>query len=303
MADELKGIQEAEEELEEKTEELEEKAEELGELTEKIEEAEELEEEANEAPEAAPEGAALPESTDEVADTKELLAWAQKAGSKMTGGNPAKANKLKADKIAIYQVDCSVILDEKKFYEVSMWNMFSRKKIFVILMAIIYGLALITIGGAIPRLKNGDTNGFILNGGMGFIMLVLFVYMLYSQVNRFKRISKNEEFLKKTAKHFRFTRELITNYRVEAQEERKYEWDQVSGVYDRPEEIIIATKKDEQLLVVEKNRLNEREMGFLRDIIDEKKLWKRSMPKATAYGIFIAITAGGALFILQAIFR
>ena len=318
MSDELKETALEEEKRGEKAEELQGTAEEAeeaagGGISEELSEADRPEtEEPSERETVLPEaedsagesGESLPAAVDDdVQDSKELLAWAQKAGSKMTGGDQAKANKLKAEKNAVYQVDCSVMLDSDKFYEISLWNMFCRKKIFVILMGIIYALSLLTIGGAVPKLTAGDVNGFIISGGMGFIILIVFIYMLYSQINRFKRISKNEESIKKTAKHFRFTREMITNYRVEAQEERKYEWNQVSGAYDRPEEIVIAIKKDEQLLVVQKDKLSDREMEFLRDIIDEKHLWKKSMSKAQVIGIFAAITAGGVLYIVGAFLR
>ena len=230
--------------------------------------------------------------------TKALASWAQSAANKMTGGNVSKANQIKAHKNSLYQVDCSVQLEEKKFLEVSIWNMFGRKKIYGILMAIIYGLSLTTIGGSIPRIKSGDTNGFIMSGGMGLIMLAVVSYMVYSNINRFRRASKNEEYLKRTAKHFRFTREQITNYRVEAQEERKYEWNQVAAAYDRPEEIILAMKTDGQLLVVEKKRLNDRETEFLKDIITEKKLWKKDSGITWIYFLFGAVTLLGLLYII-----
>ena len=144
----------------------------------------------------------------------------------------------------MYQVDCSVLLDGKKFYEMSIWNMYCRKKSYVFLTAVMYAFSMLMISSALPQILTGTNNTAIINGGMGFVLLVLVVYMNYNHISRFKRASKNEEWLKKTGKHIRITKEQIVNYRIEAQEERKYEWSQVLGAYNRKEEIVLCTKKD-----------------------------------------------------------
>ena len=123
----------------------------------------------------------------------------------------------------MYQVDCSVLLDGKKFYEMSIWNMYCRKKSYVFLTAVMYAFSMLMISSALPQILTGTNNTAIINGGMGFVLLVLVVYMNYNHISRFKRASKNEEWLKKTGKHIRITKEQIVNYRIEAQEERKDE--------------------------------------------------------------------------------
>ena len=189
----------------------------------------------------------------------------------------------------MYQVDCSVLLDGKKFYEMSIWNMYCRKKSYVFLTAVM--------------ILTGTNNTAIINGGMGFVLLVLVVYMNYNHISRFKRASKNEEWLKKTGKHIRITKEQIVNYRIEAQEERKYEWSQVLGAYNRKEEIVLCTKKDEQIMTLDKSKLSESEMKFITDIIDERHLWRTSMPIRTVYLMFGAITFVGVTWIVQAVLK
>ena len=193
----------------------------------------------------------------------------------------------------MYQVDCSVLLDGKKFYEMSIWNMYCRKKSYVFLTAVMYAFSMLMISSALPQILTGTNNTAIINGGMGFVLLVLVVYMNYNHISRFKRASKNEEWLKKTGKHIRITKEQIVNYRIEAQEERKYEWSQVLGAYNRKEEIVLCTKKDEQIMTLDKSKLSESEMKFITDIIDERHLWRTSMPIRTVYLMFGAITFVG----------
>lgn len=48
-----------------------------------------------------------------------------------------------------------------------------------------------------PTDFDGNNNTAIINGGMGFVLLVLVVYMNYNHISRFKRASKNEEWLKR----------------------------------------------------------------------------------------------------------
>lgn len=203
----------------------------------------------------------------------------------------------------MYQVDCSVLLDGKKFREMSVWNMYCRKKSYVIIMAVMYAFSLLMISNALPQILAGNNNTAIINGGMGVILLVVVVYMNISQISRFKRASLNEEWLKKTAKHIRITREQIVNYRIEAQDERKYEWSQVSGVYNRREEVVICTKKDEQIMTLDKSRLSESEMKFITDIVDEKHLWRTAMPLQTVILIYGAITVVGIMWIVQAVMK
>ena len=107
----------------------------------------------------------------------------------------------------MYQVDCSVLLDGKKFYEMSIWNMYCRKKSYVFLTAVMYAFSMLMISSALPQILTGTNNTAIINGGMGFVLLVLVVYMNYNHISRFKRASKNEEWLKKTGKHIRITKE------------------------------------------------------------------------------------------------
>ena len=190
----------------------------------------------------------------------------------------------------MYQVDCSVLLDGKKFYEMSIWNMYCRKKSYVFLTAVMYAFSMLMISSALPQILTGTNNTAIINGGMGFVLLVLVVYMNYNHISRFKRASKNEEWLKKTGKHIRITKEQIVNYRIEAQEERKYEWSQVLGAYNRKEEI-------------DKSKLSESEMKFITDIIDERHLWRTSMPIRTVYLMFGAITFVGVTWIVQAVLK
>ena len=203
----------------------------------------------------------------------------------------------------MYQVDCSVLLDGKKFYEMSIWNMYCRKKSYVFLTAVMYAFSMLMISSALPQILTGTNNTAIINGGMGFVLLVLVVYMNYNHISRFKRASKNEEWLKKTGKHIRITKEQIVNYRIEAQEERKYEWSQVLGAYNRKEEIVLCTKKDEQIMTLDKSKLSESEMKFITDIIDERHLWRTSMPIRTVYLMFGAITFVGVTWIVEAVLK
>ena len=90
---------------------------------------------------------------------------------------------------------------------------------------------------------------------------------------------------------------------AEAQEERKNEWSQVLGAYNRKEEIVLCTKKDEQIMTLDKSKLSESEMKFITDIIDERHLWRTSMPIRTVYLMFGAITFVGVTWIVQAILK
>ena len=90
---------------------------------------------------------------------------------------------------------------------------------------------------------------------------------------------------------------------AEAQEERKYEWSQVLGAYNRKEEIVLCTKKDEQIMTLDKSKLSESEMKFITDIIDERHLWRTSMPIRTVYLMFGAITFVGVTWIVQAVLK
>lgn len=185
----------------------------------------------------------------------------------------------------------------------SIWNMYCRKKSYVIMMAFMYAFSMLMISSSLPQILTGSNNAAIINGGMGVILMVIVVYMNINHINRFKRASKNEEWLKKTAKHIRITKEQIINYRIEAQDERKYEWSQVSGAYNRKEEVVLCTKKDEQIMTLDKSRLSESEMKFITDIINEKHLWKTAMPLRTVYLMFGLITIMGIAWIVQAVMK
>ena len=169
------------------------------------------------------------------------------------------------------------------------------------MMAVMYAFSLLMISGSLPQILAGTNNTAIINGGMGVILIVVVLYMNYNHISRFKRASQNEEWLKKTAKHIRITKEQIVNYRIEAQDERKYEWSQVSGAYNRKDEVVLCTKKDEQIMTLDKSRLSESEMKFITDIIDEKQLWRKALPLRTVYLMFGTITIVGAVWIIQAL--
>ncbi len=203
----------------------------------------------------------------------------------------------------MYQVDCSVLLDGKKFYEMSIWNMYCRKKSYVMLNVLMYAFSLLMMSSALPQILTGSSNTAIINGGMGFILFVLVVYMNVSHISRFKKAAQNEEWLKKTGKHIRITREQIVNYRIEAQDERKYEWSQVLGAYNRKDEVVLCTKKDEQIMTLDKSKLSESEMKFITDIIDEKHLWRTTMPLRTVWVMFGAVTVVGIMWIVQAVMK
>lgn len=202
----------------------------------------------------------------------------------------------------MYQVDCSVLLDGKKFYEMSIWNMYCRKKSYVFLTAVMYAFSMLMISSALPQILTGTNNTAIINGGMGFVLLVLVVYMNYN-LSVVSRELLKRRVVKKTGKHIRITKEQIVNYRIEAQEERKYEWSQVLGAYNRKEEIVLCTKKDEQIMTLDKSKLSESEMKFITDIIDERHLWRTSMPIRTVYLMFGAITFVGVTWIVQAVLK
>ena len=64
----------------------------------------------------------------------------------------------------MYQVDCSVLLDGKKFYEMSIWNMYCRKKSYVFLTAVMYAFSMLMISSALPQILTGTNNTAIING-------------------------------------------------------------------------------------------------------------------------------------------
>ena len=80
-------------------------------------------------------------------------------------------------------------------------------------------------------------------------------------------------------------------------------WSQVLGAYNRKEEIVLCTKKDEQIMTLDKSKLSESEMKFITDIIDERHLWRTSMPIRTVYLMFGAITFVGVTWIVQAVLK
>ena len=202
----------------------------------------------------------------------------------------------------MYQVNHVVKLEAKTFYDISVWNMFCKKKILSLLLLVIYGLGLGTVVFAIPYLKIDDTNGFILNGGIGVIMLIMTGYLLYSNINRLKRISMNEEQLAKTEKHIKMDEDQIINYRVSAEEQIVYKWSQVEGIYDRKGALILCMK-DKQIIVLEKDKLREQELLFVKAKADVKMLWKKAFDARIWYAIIAAVTiimALLAVYMLQA---
>ena len=50
-------------------------------------------------------------------------------------------------------------------------------------------------------------------------------------------------------------------------------------------------------------KLSESEMKFITDIIDERHLWRTSMPIRTVYLMFGAITFVGVTWIVQAVLK
>lgn len=174
----------------------------------------------------------------------------------------------------MYQVNHVIKLDEKKFLEVSLWNMFCKKRILSVILIIIFAMGLITIASALPALKTGNTNAFIFNGGIGFVVIVMAWYLLYSNISRLKRSAKNEEFLAKTEKHIKMDEDKILNYRISAEEQISYEWKQLAGAYDTGDDIILCMK-DEQILVFEKSKLQPEEIEFIKAKIDIQMAWKK----------------------------
>lgn len=201
----------------------------------------------------------------------------------------------------MYQVNHVMKLDGKKFYDISVWNMFGRQKMLAVMLLIIYTIGLGFVVTALPALKEGQTNSFIINAGIGIIMLVMGGYLLYGNLNRLKKISRNEEHLAKTEKHIKMDESQITNYRVSVSEQVSYQWKQVVGIYDRPEEIVLCMK-DKQILVLEKDKLQKEELQFIKAKADVLGLWKKSVSIklwaviAAVIGLFM-IAAGVSVFL------
>ncbi|MBQ8639838.1 MAG: hypothetical protein IJ468_11795 [Lachnospiraceae bacterium] len=189
----------------------------------------------------------------------------------------------------MYQVNHVVKLDGKKFYDVSLWNMFCRKKALSIMLLIVYAVGLSTIATAMPALRSGNTNGFIMNAGIGIIVLIMTLYMTYNNISRLKRSSRNEEFLAKTEKHIKMDEDQIINYRVSVSEQISYKWDQVVGVYDLKDDVVFCMK-DEQILLLEKSKLETKELEFIRAKADVRMLWKKSAPMALWLVIAAVVT-------------
>lgn len=189
----------------------------------------------------------------------------------------------------MYQVNHVMKLEGRKFYEISIWNMFGRQKMLAVMLLIIYTSALGFVITALPSLKTGNTNGFIINGGIGIIMLIMAGYLLYSNVSRLKRIAQNEEYLAKTEKHIKMDESEIINYRLSVSEQTSYQWKQVMGIYDRPEELVFCMK-DKQILVFSKAKLEKNEEEFIRAKAEVLGLWKKSVN--TRLWIVLAVLIG-----------
>ena len=201
----------------------------------------------------------------------------------------------------MYQINHVMKLDARQFYDVSVWNMFCRKKLMTGLILLVFASGLTSVATALPALKNGNTNGFILNGGIGIIVTVMAVWLLYSNVNRLKRTAANPERLAKTEKHIKMDEDQIINYRTSVGEQIVYKWSQVDGMYDRKNEYVVSLK-DKQVLVLDKSRMTEQEVTFLKAKGDVLQLWKKDFPMAIWYAIaavivVIAVVLGAVLYI------
>jgi len=195
----------------------------------------------------------------------------------------------------MYQVNHVIKLEGKKFYDASIWNMFCRKKMMSILLLVIYGMGLSSIITGLPQLKVGNTNGFIMSGGLGIIMVIMDWYLVYSNIGRLKRMSRNDEYLDKTEKHIKMDEYQIINYRVSVDEQISYKWDQVEAMYDLKEDIIFAFK-DKQILLFEKDKLEPKELEFIRAKADVKSLWKKAVDIRVWFGILLLITVISVAF-------
>ncbi len=199
----------------------------------------------------------------------------------------------------MYQVNHVIKLEGKKFYEASVWNMFCRKKMMSILLIIIFGMGLSSVVTALPNLKAGDTNGFIMGAGLGMIMVVMDWYMVYSNIGRLKRMAQNEEYLDKTEKHIKMDENQIINYRVSVSEQISYTWNQVEAMYDLKDDIVFSFK-DKQILLFEKAKLEPKELEFIRAKAEVKDLWKKAVDIRVWYlavAVITVITVGIGLSI------
>lgn len=202
----------------------------------------------------------------------------------------------------MYQVNHVVMLDGETFYNVSVWNMFCKKRMLTVVVLLAYTIGLGSVATAMPALKVGNINGFILNAGIGAVLAVMVCYLCYNNVSRLKRQSRNEEFLAKTEKHIKMDEDQIINYRTSVSEQIIYKWDQVEGIYERKNEFVIAMK-DKQLLVLVKSKLEPKEIEFIRAKAEVRMLWKKAMDAkiwlVIAAGITVACVALGAVLYFQ----
>ncbi|MGI6106605.1 MAG: hypothetical protein ACOX8B_01530 [Lachnospiraceae bacterium] len=178
----------------------------------------------------------------------------------------------------MYKLNHVIRLDQKEFYDVSVWNLYCRTGMYSFLVLAVLALGLGSIASAMPALKRGDTNQFILNAGIGAIIVFVEIYMCWKRVDQFKRESRNEEQLAKTEKHIKMDDDQIINYRSSIDEQVIYKWAQVDAMYDRPNEYIMSMK-DKQMLIFVKAKLQPEEAAFLKQKGDELKLWKKDVPK------------------------
>ena len=195
----------------------------------------------------------------------------------------------------MYKVNHVMKLEGPQFFDVSVWNMFCRKKKLTILLLIIFTLGLGSIAISIPALRQGNRNSFILNGGIGIIVTVMASYLVYSNVAHMKKSSANKDFLAKTEKHIKMDEDQIINYRASVGEQIVYKWSQTDGMYDRKNEIVFSMK-DRQILVLDKSRLSEDEIQFLKAKGEVLQLWKKDFP------VRIWIIIAAVIFILAVLF-
>ncbi len=194
----------------------------------------------------------------------------------------------------MYKVNHVMRLDGPQFYEISVWNMFCRKKILTAVILGIFAFGLFTVATAIPALKNGNINGFILNGGIGLVVAIMSFYLIWNNVSRLKRTAANEEHLAKTEKHIKMDEDQIINYRASVGEQIVYKWAQVEGMYDRKGEIVLSMK-DRQILVLDKARLSEDEISFLKAKGDVLQLWKKDFPMTVWYVLAAAAVVAAVI--------
>ncbi len=195
----------------------------------------------------------------------------------------------------MYKVNHVIRLDAEEFYRVSIWNLFCRHAVYSVLILLVLGMGLWSVASAMPFLKLGNTNQFIMNAGIGAVIVVVEIYLCWKRVDYFKRASRNEEKLAKTEKHIKMDDDQIINYRSSIDEQVIYKWAQVDAMYDRPDEYVMIMK-DKQMLIFVKKKLQPAEDAFLKQKGDALQLWKKSVPKSALIAALVVIAAACVLY-------